>query len=712
MPKTIDPIYKQYASKVIKNIASTEFYEYFMNALGSGKNVFQFSNRKIEKTVDERWVKEIEAVIKPMQEIINNPRNFIQQEEVIVNVALAKKVTPDTVRHLAQHGNMIDEVTEDSVRPNKLMEKFKEDSWNTYENKFVYTLLEMTWDFVDKRYEAIFAAMGEEQGAYLKLSSDTRTYQEHWSVNLDIRVNQEEDLLSSDEKNESIFARIARLHRLLNTFRSTPFAKTVAKYGKIKPPLVRTNAIAKNPNFKACHKLWNFILAYNDVGYSINVYEQNPEITPDFQQDIFNSILFDYIILKNYLTLAGDKNIDMTEKFKKRTLKPKYIKEIVEEITKNYDLPDVEIRKVLIEELTKAQLMQEEEAERLRLVEAKEKEMAEKRKQEEKERKAKEKAELRERMRQQREAEKEQQRLEKERLAQEAREKKEAERIAAEEQRTIDSFLKELETVFARRKQLVEDRAEAAELEKARLEEEEYFRQAREKEELEKQKEKERLLKEKEKAKAKAAAEKEKERAKAKAEAEKEKAKQKAAAEKEKAKQKAEAEKQKAKAKAEAEKQKEKERLLKEKQKEKERLAKEKAKEKERAAKEKAKAKAAPSSAAGESDKENIVTENIIDETPEIPVNEIPAEVLPAPVDQAPEIPLAEVTPAEEISASEPEPAGEEYAASPEPAPEEPVPAAEPAAPEPDPASDQPEPEQDSGKKSFRKFLGNLFSGK
>ena len=50
-------------------------------------------------------------------------------------------------------------------------------------------------------------------------------------------------------------------------------------------------------------------------------------------------------------------------------MKPKFVHQIIEELTEDYDLPDVEIRKVLIEELTKEQLMQEEKAERLRLVE-------------------------------------------------------------------------------------------------------------------------------------------------------------------------------------------------------------------------------------------------------------------------------------------------------------------------------------------------------
>ncbi len=578
MPKHIDPIYKQYASRIIKYVASTDFYDYFMMMLENGKNTMQFSNRKIEKTVDETWVTAIEAVIKPMEEIINNPRNFIMQEEIIVNVALAKRVTPDTVQHLAQHGSMVDRYDEkEGVRPNRLMEKSKEDSWNTYENRFVYTLLEMTFAFVDKRYEAIFAAMNEEDGAFLKMKSEANSYHESLSVNVDIRVRQQEDLLSADQKNENIFARIARLHRLLSTFRSSRFAKDVSKYGKIKPPLVRTNAIAKNPNFKACHKLWNFLLSYKDVGYTISIYEQNPNISESFMMDIFHTVMFDYIILKNYLENPQDRELNLNKKVKRKQIKPKFITEIIEEIVNNYDLPDVEVRKILIEEITKAQLMKEEAAERRRLVEEKEKEMQRIRQEEAKEKARLEKEAEKERLRQERAAERERIRLEKERLAEEAREQKLREQLLRDEMKLEEDMGLEIQKIreeigrYMEKKQsdLAEEARAAQTQEEAQAEKERLTR------ERDKVKEQERLAREKEKAKEKERLAREKAKA---------KEKERLVREKEKAKEKERLAREKAK---------EKERLAREKEKakEKERLAREKAKEKERLAREKAKAK-------------------------------------------------------------------------------------------------------------------------
>jgi len=524
--RLIDPIYKKYASRVISAVASTDFYEYFMEVISAGKNSFQFSNRHVEKQVDERWVIAIEDCIKPMEEIINNPRNFIMTEEAIVNVALAKKVTPDSIKHLAQHGDMIDSVTETSVKPNRLMEKFKEDSWNTYENRFVYTLLDMAWDFVDKRYDAIFQALGDECGSHLRMSSDSRSLNEHIKAEVDIRIQEEEDLLSADEKSESIFARIARCHRILTSYKGSGFAKAMAKFGKIKPPLFPTNAIKKNPNFKACHKLWNFILSYNDIGYKIDIFEQSNEITEEFETDIKHTIMFDYIILKNYLQVKGDRLIDTTRAFKKKAIRPTYVREIIEEIVKNYDLPDVEIKKVLIEEIDKAQLLKMEEAERLRLVAEKEKEMKAKRLAEEKAAKKKAKAEEREKMRQEKERLKQLEREERQKEAEEKRQERQEEKRLEEEAIWIDRIRGEIDKFdefmeLKRNKDTIEAAA-AKKKEKERLEKEAV--RAKKQAELEKQKAKDRALKEKEKEKAKAKAEREKAKAQEKAEKKKQKA--------------------------------------------------------------------------------------------------------------------------------------------------------------------------------------------
>ena len=435
----IDPLYQKYTNSVIRALGSSDFYQFFMDSISKADNEFQFSNRKLEKTVDLAWVDAIEESLEGFQNIIALPRNVIKEEELIVNVANAKKAGADTVRHLAQHASMIEDFNAQTgdVRPSKLMQKYREDSVSLYENRLVYTAMESAYHFVKIRHDALFGAMSDEFGAKLKLRSDMDSATEHVHMDMYLHIKNIESALDTDGKNADVFGRISRLYRVLGMFMGTQFARELSKSNRVKGAITKTNVLKRNPNYKKIVKLMEFLRQYDEIGYSIKVVEQSPEINEVFQRDIYHNILFNYLVLKGYLEDPEDRQIPTAPRTKKRALKPKFIHQIVEELTEDYDLPDVEIRKVLIEELTKQQLMQEEAAERRRLVE----EQAQ-RKKEEQERIRAEKAAEKERLRRQREAERE--RIRQEKAAEEARRKQEQMELEIEDRRRGKLLKKEM----------------------------------------------------------------------------------------------------------------------------------------------------------------------------------------------------------------------------------------------------------------------------
>ena len=139
----IDPIYQKYVRSVVRALGSSEFYRFFMDSISKADNEFQFSNRKVEKTVDLTWVDAVEESLEGFQNIISMPRNVIKEEELIVNVANARKAGADTVRHLAQHASLVEDFDErtGNVRPSHLMQKYREDSVALYENRLIYTAM-------------------------------------------------------------------------------------------------------------------------------------------------------------------------------------------------------------------------------------------------------------------------------------------------------------------------------------------------------------------------------------------------------------------------------------------------------------------------------------------------------------------------------------------------------------------------------------------
>ena len=481
----IDPIYQKFSKSVIRAIGSTEFYEFFMDAIAHAENQFQFSNRKAIKTVDLDWVDAIEETLPAFQSTIDSPRNVIYEEELIVNVANAKKAGSDVVRHLAQHASLVEDFDErrGDVRPSRLMQKYREDSVGIYENRLVFTTMEMAYQFVKIRHDALFAAMSEEFGAKLKLESDMESAVEQVHLEMFLHIKQIEGALETDERNREVFDRISRIYRMLGVFMNSQFAQHMSKLNRVKGPITKTNVLKKNPSYRKILQLFEFLHDYDQIGYTIRVEEQNPEINENFQQDIFHNILFNYLILKGYLEDEADRQVPTPSKSKKRTLKPKFIKEIIEELTEDYDLPDVEIRKVLIEELTKEQLMHEEAEERRRLVEEQER-----RRQEEQERLRLEQEAEQERIRREKEAQEERERLERE--AQAARELQQRMEQETEDRRRCKLFLAELERfqnalpgkLEAREEDAAKKAAELAAFEEALRQQEEEERRRQEEE--------------------------------------------------------------------------------------------------------------------------------------------------------------------------------------------------------------------------------------
>ena len=627
MEKSYLELYLEYKDSLASLTTDNVFYDAMENCIDTGENKYSLFNRYFEKKIDLKWVEEIEACIIPLDNIMRVPRKFIVQEEEIVPIERARKITNESIRHLAQHTNMIAKVEGDDVTPNQILNVFREESFEVYENRFVYTLMQNLIRFIDVRYNVLFNVSDDDNMASLKMESDFNRGREKVTYRLEVSAqsggHELDDEANLDGENATAFQRIERIKRIINEYAHSPFMRELQNCVPVRPPIMRTNAIQKNPNFRACLKLWQFIQSYTDLGYEITVKESNDMVSDEYRNQLNQMMALNYMMLK-----ANTLSEDSVGKQKRRKLKPKLLKRLAEELVLDYDMEDVEIQRVFVEEVKrvskkkmegekkiqeaiqraldsenarkkaiedkiKAKIAHEKEMERRRI--AREKERERLAKQKEKERIAREKArekarkekELalakerarkeREKARLAREREKERLRIEKEKekarlLKEKERAEKlrlqEEERIAKEKQREAERKARE----EAKKQALIEKEkaAKAKAREKERLAKEEALRKAKEKERAAKQREKERIAKEKA------------------ALAEKERLAREKAKEKERA-AKALAE-EKAKAKAQAEKLKEKERIAKEKAAlaEKERIAREKAKEKERIAKEKA----------------------------------------------------------------------------------------------------------------------------
>ena len=352
---TINDLYLKYTNKVGRALENDRYFQYLYEMVQAGENVLQQNNQVLHKVVDERWLTMIEESLDAINKVIDNPRRFVTTTEEVVPVALAKKITADSVRHLSMNTQFIASNEEGNIQPTKVLNVSTEESYNLYENRFVYHLIQRLVTFIDKRTDVIFWATGDETQNVLNFQSKVDDAYEEIEYKIEMKVKNRQSFAENDADNMSVFMRIDRVRRMVMALKHSSFCDLMAGCPKVRSPIQRTNLIMKDPNYRTCYKLWQFLESYDDVGYTIEVQNTALQFDEEYLIQMYTNLITNYTVFKSLLE-ADDRNPKNLLATKRKVIKPKFIKKIKEEIVDDYNIEDVEIRQVIIEEVTQAQL--------------------------------------------------------------------------------------------------------------------------------------------------------------------------------------------------------------------------------------------------------------------------------------------------------------------------------------------------------------------
>ena len=211
------------------------------------------------KVSDTSWIDMVEECIPYLDNIIRNPRRFIVQEENIVPIEKAKVVTEESIRHLAQHTSMIQEVQDDgTVIPLKLLNVYREGTVDLYENRFIKSLVDNLYTFVTNKLEE------SDQKSYAKVDSEV-TYKglmkrkgEVVEVNLQLSSKKETDVDASKD-GHTLDERIEHIRDIVSAFRGSTFIKSLKESSPVRSPIRKTNVILKEQNFVKALELWEYL---------------------------------------------------------------------------------------------------------------------------------------------------------------------------------------------------------------------------------------------------------------------------------------------------------------------------------------------------------------------------------------------------------------------------------------------------------------------
>ncbi len=352
---TIEDLYAKYTGSVEEALIDDRYFQYMFEMIQAGDNKLQQVNRVLHKVVDETWLTVVEEGIESIFKIVDKPRRFIATKEEVVPVALARKISADSVRHLSQNTQFIATNAAGEMQPTKILNVTTEESYDLYENRFVYHLIQRLFAFVDKRTDVIFWATGDETCNVMSMESKVDDAYEQISYKVEMTVKNKQSLVENDTDNMSVFKRIDRVRRMSRVLRQSSFCEIMNGCAKVHSPIQRTNLMMKDPDYRACYKLWQFIESYDEVGFSIEEQDSAMEFDEEYLLQMYINMITNYTVFKSLLESDPRKMHEIAVE-KKEPVKPKFIKEIKEEIVDDPNIPDVEIRKVFVEEVTQAQL--------------------------------------------------------------------------------------------------------------------------------------------------------------------------------------------------------------------------------------------------------------------------------------------------------------------------------------------------------------------
>lgn len=272
------------------------------------------------------WLDIMESTVRYIDNILRNPNRFIINEDEIVKVELAKKITVESIKHLARNTNLIQDIDKKTgdVKPSKILNINKEESFDTYENRFIYTLIVNMDTFLEIKKKKLLNSSHLKDDKSLEYKAASMVGNEHIAIELSMKSSLHVKKNDGNKNGEDLATRVDKLSQRIIDLKSTTVFKSLqrAHVALVRPPIKKTNVILKNVNFQYAVTLWNYLQEhFGDEDKSVHN-EKN------YQEEGMLRGLFDDTFLLDYLALCTLNK----ETYDIKNVKEKVINQVIQRI--------------------------------------------------------------------------------------------------------------------------------------------------------------------------------------------------------------------------------------------------------------------------------------------------------------------------------------------------------------------------------------------
>jgi len=254
------------------------------------------------------WLDIMEDTIKYIDNILRNPNRFIVNEEDVIKVELARRVTVESIKHLSKNTNLIQDIDKKTgdVRPSKILNINKEESYDTYENRLIYSLIQNMKAYIARKKKSIDTSTSLKNNKNLEYRGSTEIGREKVNINMMLETKLKED---GNKSNEELLERIDKLEQQIGVLTGSDVYKTIEKkrIALVTSPIKKTNLIMKNVNFQYATKLWDYMQDHYEDDIKVDKKEET------IKDDAKTKGYIDEIFLVSYLALDAINNNEPLE---------------------------------------------------------------------------------------------------------------------------------------------------------------------------------------------------------------------------------------------------------------------------------------------------------------------------------------------------------------------------------------------------------------
>jgi len=292
------------------------------------------------------WLDIMEETIRYLDNILRNPNRFIVNDDEIVKVELAKRVTVESIKHLARNTNLIQDIDDNGdVKPSKILNINKEESFDTYENRFIYTLITNMEIFIEFKKKKMLASSYLKDDKSLQYKGASMVGNERLSVEISLKSSLHENKNDGGKDGEDLATRVDKLCQRITDLKSTQVYKDLhrAHVALVRPPLKKTNVILKNVNFQYAVTLWNYLQEH------FADEDKNEVNNKNYAEDGELKGLIDETFLLSYLAMCTLNK----ETYDTKNLKERVMKQVIEKIVDlNASMTEEELKDLIGEQIS------------------------------------------------------------------------------------------------------------------------------------------------------------------------------------------------------------------------------------------------------------------------------------------------------------------------------------------------------------------------